>query len=1136
MIDSFNNVFISSVKERICINAVPPLPQLPGQRHRLKNATGSKNTKGMKEEMKLNFKRFLSLALALMLLIGLVPVGSVHAEESAPSKPTATITDAEREGAAFSVNFTADAMTPEQQNYYGNWTVDLVLTANRALTMNHTNQAECSYLSINCPAMGFNWTNMPGTQEQNVEIPANTGFPLLKSGGKTVTYNQFDAVGGVGYAVYFPESYLEANPGLKATVALVLTNPENGETITVASYDYATPVPEAPTAKISRIFEENLTFAMNFTAEDVTDEQLAYYGDWYADFVLTVNTDVTFDANGTGDGWLSGRYDAWNNGNWVNVPTEPVKVKAGESLRIMELAAKLMNKDSLKFTYKEVLAQVKNFDCGVFFTEEFLEANPNLEVSLQLQMYHPEYKDEIIEVSEEYTFDQSHIMPELPGATIKEFIDDELTFAMSFTAEEVTDEQLSYYGDWYADFVLTVNKDVTFNAADESSDGWLSGRYEEWNNGAWVNVPTSEVKVKAGESLRIMKLAAELMNNENLQFTYKEVLEKVKNFDCGVFFTDAFLEANPDLKVSLQLKMFHPTDKDKSYAVGNSVTFTVEDIKPALPTATVSKASNPDLTFAMNFKADEVTDEQLEYYGNWLADFELTINKDVTFDANGTADGWLSGSYEGWQNGAWVNVPFNEPVDLKAGETIKIMAFAAELMGEPGLNYTYKEIYESVKDFDCGIYFTPEFLAANPDLEVTLQLRMYNPKDETQSYAVSEKYVFNLKTPAIPTATVTEIVNKDLTFALNFKANEVTPEQLEHYKMWYADFELTINKRVTFDATDEEADGYLSGSYDEWQNGAWVNVPFNGPVTLEPGVTLKIMEFAAKTMNNDDLKVTYKDIYETVKDFDCGVYFTPEFLAANPDLEVTLELRMYNPDNSGETYVIGETYYFKAYAAQNTRTEVKYNTVQAALDAAKNGDTVIALRNSEEESLTLFNGVTLDLNGKTVTATHVSAFQGNYIIDSTNGSGLLKVGKGYVVLQKNNPYLPIYNGTDGYVFTSVVKFQQKDNKPAEDVVKYMFLPQMNPDIHDLLAAGSATSGVELKVEVSWIRSDGKMATQTFAYTDDMVQQVVSSYENGRYALAYTLDLYGVPKGKALTFRVIYTSTTGAVVACAETTN
>lgn len=166
-----------------------------------------------------------------------------------------------------------------------------------------------------------------------------------------------------------------------------------------------------------------------------------------------------------------------------------------------------------------------------------------------------------------------------------------------------------------------------------------------------------------------------------------------------------------------------------------------EDIN--LPTATVTEIENENLTFALNFKADDASDTQLSYYGNWYADFVLTVNKDVTFNANGGADGYLSGQYDVWSEN-WVNVPF-ENVTIKADEPLKIMEYAATLMGQPGLKLTYNDVYSFVKDFDCGVFFEEEFLAANPDLEVTLELRMYNNEDESESYTIGQTYKFRLE-------------------------------------------------------------------------------------------------------------------------------------------------------------------------------------------------------------------------------------------------------------------------------------------------------------------------------------------------------------------------------------------------------
>ena len=417
--------------------------------------------------------------------------------------------------------------------------------------------------------------------------------------------------------------------------------------------------------------------------------------------------------------------------------------------------------------------------------------------------------------------------PDLPTATVTKIFTDNLTFGMKFEADEVDPDQLAYYGGWYADFELTVNKDVTFDA-NGTGDGWLSGRYEAWNNGNWVNVPISPVSLEADKPLKIMEFAANLLGQSGLKMTYEEILENVQNFDCGVFFDEEFLNANPDLKVTLELRMYNPADENETYTVGETYIFTLDDMRPALPTATVTEILTEDLTFARNFVADEVEPEQLAYYDKWYADFELTVNKDVTFYTGEDADtdGYLSGQYDEWSTN-WVNVPFKAPVTLKANETLKIMATAAEQMGEPGLKYTYGEVYEVVKDFDCGAFFTADFLAANPDLEVKLELRMYNPADETESYVIGDTYVFTLDKvkPNLPTATVKEIENEDLTFAMNFVADEVEPEQLAYYDKWYADFELTVNKDVTF-YTGEGSDGWLSGQYDEWSEN-WVNVPFN---------------------------------------------------------------------------------------------------------------------------------------------------------------------------------------------------------------------------------------------------------------------------------------------------------------------
>ena len=65
-------------------------------------------------------------------------------------------------------------------------------------------------------------------------------------------------------------------------------------------------------------------------------------------------------------------------------------------------------------------------------------------------------------------------------------------------------------------------------------------------------------------------------------------------------------------------------------------------------------------------------------------------------------------------------------------------------------------------------------------------------------------------------------------------------------------------------------------------------------------------------------------------------------------------------------------------------------------------------------------GVTLDLNGKTMTSSFLFA-TGN-VIDSTDGTGKLIVGQKNVLFQKNEKYLPLYDKTEGAYRFFVYKF------------------------------------------------------------------------------------------------------------------
>ena len=684
-----------------------------------------------------------------------------------------------------------------------------------------------------------------------------------------------------------------------------------GDTITgtlkwnITAKETPVPVkPPLPTATATELTEEKLTFALNFKADPVTQEQLDYYGGWYADFEIKLNKDITFNDDKSADGWLAGQLDAWSE-RWITIPPyENLTVQANTPLRIMEYAGKLIGQGGHRYTYGEIYEGIKDFDCGIYLDEEFLAANPDVEVTLELRMYNPADESESYVLGETHVFKLTDV--KLPTATATELAEEKLTFALNFKADVASALQLYMYGDWYADFEIKLNKDITFND-DKSADGWLAGQLDAWSE-RWITIPPYEnLTVQANTPLRIMEYAGKLIGQGGHRYTYREIYEGIKDFDCGIYLDEEFIKANPDVEITLELRMYNPADESESYVLGETYIFNLTDV--AKPTARITEIVNENLSYALNFKADTATELQKAVYGDWYADFEIKLNKDITFNDDKSADGWLAGQLDAWSP-RWITIPPYENLTVQANTPLRIMEYAGKLIGQGGHRYTYREIYEGIKDFDCGIYLDEEFLAANPDVEITLELRMYNPADESESYVLGRTQVFRPAETAKPTATVTEIENENLSVALNFKADTASAVQQAMYGDWYADFELKLNKDITFN-DDKSADGWLAGQLDAWSE-RWITIPPYENLTVQANTPLRIMEYAGKLIGQGGHRYTYGEIYEGIKDFDCGIYLDEEFLAANPDVEITLELRMYNPADESESYVLGQTYTFTA--------------------------------------------------------------------------------------------------------------------------------------------------------------------------------------------------------------------------------
>ena len=168
---------------------------------------------------------------------------------------------------------------------------------------------------------------------------------------------------------------------------------------------------------------------------------------------------------------------------------------------------------------------------------------------------------------------------------------------------------------------------------------------------------------------------------------------------------------------------------------------------------------------------------------------------------------------------------------------------------------------------------------------------------------------------------------------------------------------------------------------------------------------------------------------------------------------------------------------------------VKYKSLAQALADATADDTIKLLKDTQETGVFVTNG-TLDLNGKTLTATYLFA-TGN-VIDSTDGTGKLVVGQKNVLFQKHEMYLPLYDGT-GYRFFQYQIVTGKLTKESTTSVKARLqLKFTNADAYTLLINDSTGAhGMALNLIISW----NAIRTQDQNWRIGMPNTVLSSTLN-----------------------------------------
>ena len=176
-----------------------------------------------------------------------------------------------------------------------------------------------------------------------------------------------------------------------------------------------------------------------------------------------------------------------------------------------------------------------------------------------------------------------------------------------------------------------------------------------------------------------------------------------------------------------------------------------------------------------------------------------------------------------------------------------------------------------------------------------------------------------------------------------------------------------------------------------------------------------------------------------------------------------------------------------------------YADLTAALAAAQAGDIVTLVADATATAVEVKNGVTLDLNGKTLTADGLVAnFADTHIIDST-GEGKLAVEK-LDMVNPDNKQLPI--AVDGgYVFEEITI---KDSDVTIDGNKavYKFYVENVADQTMLDDAIKNGKDVKIQIYVTWTDATGDRY-QTFELNAQQLAAYAGKWDTNMIRLTIT---------------------------------
>ena len=203
----------------------------------------------------------------------------------------------------------------------------------------------------------------------------------------------------------------------------------------------------------------------------------------------------------------------------------------------------------------------------------------------------------------------------------------------------------------------------------------------------------------------------------------------------------------------------------------------------------------------------------------------------------------------------------------------------------------------------------------------------------------------------------------------------------------------------------------------------------------------------------------------------------------------------HNNDGKGYTNKVDE-----GYAVVQDGNEYTVEKLDDVIGAPVDGTITLDKDITISGDLAIVPGTTLDINGKTITATGgIVTFGTNQIIDSGETKGLIKVAKGKLVFTEGgeSTLVPVWNEKDGYFLANITDQFKSDVVESEndDSFSVTFRPSLdsNSDLNlSVFGNGAVGNGIKFIIKITGTNAQGTKDLFVGSVSDSIIAQ---AYKN-----------------------------------------